>query len=577
MRSPRRTELPQTVEECHQLIWELYDIIDALLARVAKLERQLYGTRRERFIADESELGDEDPSARDSPYGNPPSADESTLALDGSLAESSTPSDNRPSDGPAPEEPASPSTVEFQPTSVKSKRTSSGRRARAYPSDAPRVRVYHPLDESTIPADVLYHPRARRFYRFVREEVDLPRRQIRILEHYQEVIAADDLREVSSTMIAAPVPEPLIDRCFAGNSLLAYLAVSRFADHLPYYREEDIIRRSGIFIARSTQWRWMRSLGSLLLPLVDLMRRRLLVCHVLGIDETPCPILDPTLPRTRKAYLYAQYGDEGQPYVGYYFADHKTRANIETMLAGFQGVLQSDAYICYELITAASLDKIQPAACWAHGRRKFEPLLVKGKHPQASWVLREIQQLYDVEDRARAMSNDDRQALRQRESGTIVERIHAWLLDRDAHERPRAALRQGVNYFLKRWTAFTRFLDDGAIYLDNNRTESVIKGPVMGKKAWLFLGNARGGETAAVMYTLIMSCKRHCIDPLAYLNDVLDRIKTAGPDELEAMLPDRWIESHPDARMKERVQESHAAADRKRVRRAIRRQQLVKH
>jgi hypothetical protein len=362
----------------------------------------------------------------------------------------------------------------------------------------------------------------------------------------------------------------------SGREFVVGLLGGQSLRHLPYYREEDILRRSGVSIPRSTQWRWMRNLAQLVSPLVELMRQRLLTCHVLGIDETPCPILDPKLPHTRSAYLYAQYGDDSQPFVGYYFADRKTRKNIEKMLSGFQGVLQSDAYICYELITDASLDQIQPAACWAHGRRKFEPLLIPGRTTRASWILREIKKLYDIEDRAREMSHDLRHALRQLEARPIVERIHTWLLERAASERPRSALRAGVNYFLNRWEAFTRFLENGAIPIDNNRTEAVIKGPVMGKKAWLFLGNEAAGETAAIMYTLVMTCKRHRVDPYAYLLDVLDRIKTASPEGLEALLPHCWIQSHPEAYWKERAIESHAAAYRKRTRRAARRQKLAK-
>jgi hypothetical protein len=144
------------------------------------------------------------------------------------------------------------------------------------------------------------------------------------------------------------------------------------------------------------------------------------------------------------------------------------------------------------------------------------------------------------------------------------------------NERPRSALRKGVNYFLNRWDAFTRFLEDGAIPIDNNRTEGAIKGPVMGKKAWLFLGNPSGGETAAIMYTLVMSCKRHAIDPYAYLVGVMDRIKNSTPIELESLLPDRWIASHPEAYVEQRATESHDAAQRKRTRRAARRAMLLK-
>ncbi len=128
-----------------------------------------------------------------------------------------------------------------------------------------------------------------------------------------------------------------------------------------------------------------------------------------------------------------------------------------------------------------------------------------------------------------------------------------------------------MNYLRNRWEAFERFLEDGAIPIDNNRTEGMIKGPVMGKKAWLFLGNEQAGKTAAVLYTLTMTCKRHAIDVQAYLTDVFRRIRTATPAELESLLPDRWIEAHPEARVMQRVQESHAAAARRRQRRVQRR------
>lgn len=590
--SPRRIDLPQTLDACHRLILELYETIDELRARVAQLERELYGTKRERFIADdgddsgaedndEEEEGEREEFVEDhevTPFA-PPSL-EDTDVLPGVIGPPLPDLEDAnlvPSDQPAEEESPSPlPTSPGQGTSGKPRRTSAGRRPRVYSPDTPRVQVYHPLDESKISPELLHDPRARRFYRLVREEIEMPRRQIRILEHYQEVIAVDQVDELRTTMIATPLPEPLLERCSAGTSLLAYLAVSRFADHLPYYREEDIIRRSGLSLPRSTLWRWMRKLGQAILPLVEFIRQQLLRSEILGIDETPCPILDPSLPHTRTAYLYAQYGDDWQPYVGYYFADQKSRKNIEPMLAGYQGILQSDAYICYELITAASLDQIQPAACWAHGRRKFEPLLVPGKKTPASWILSEIQKLYDIEDRARDLSSEERLGLRQMESSPIVQTIHQWLLERDAKERPKSPLRKGINYFLNRWEAFARFLENGALPLDNNRTEASIKGPVMGKKGWLFLGNAAGGETAAIMYTIMMTCKRHCVDPYAYLCDVLDQIKSTPVDDLESLMPHRWIQSHPEAYLQERAQESHAAAYRKRERRAERRHKLAK-
>lgn len=538
-------KLPNNLADCHALIRrqaarieklethveKLTGQIDKLTAEVGSLRRQLSGPRRERFVVDEPE--------------EPPQAP-------------------RPPPDACPAEP-------------KPRRTSPGRRPRKIDPSIPREKVYHPLREEDVPAEIWNHPRARRFFRFVREELELPQRRLRVIEHYQEVIVVDDDETVQSTMQAADMPSPLLDRCYVGPSLLAYLAVSRFADHIPYYREEDVLGRSGFSIHRSTQWRWMRGLDKLLDPLVGLMRQRTHESKVLGIDETPCPLICPELARTRSSYLYAEYGDAAHPYDCYSFASRKTRENIQRILGDYQGYLQSDAYICYELITAASDNRLIGVGCWAHARRKYEPLVVDGPHPQATWILKEIQKLYDIEDRAREMTDEARHALRQAESRPIVESIKRWLDERDRQELPRSPLREGVNYLRKRWEAFERFLESGAIRLDNNCTEAAIKGPVMGKKAWLFFGNETGGKTAATLFTLMMTCKRHAIDPQAYLVDVLGRIKKATAEQLEELLPDRWIKQHPEARVRQRVQESHAAAYRKRIRRAARRRALAAH
>jgi len=365
-----------------------------------------------------------------------------------------------------------------------------GRQKRVIDASILREKVLHGLDERNVPPELWNNPRAKRFFRFVREEVELQEARVRVLEHYEEVIALEDEATCQCHLVAASTPEPLIERCYVGVVFLAYLAASRFADHIPYYREEDILARVGFSIHRATQWRWMRVLAGIVLPLVELMRQCVMQSWVQGIDETPCDIL---------------------------------------------------------------------------------PLIDAGPHPQAAWILGEIQKLYDIEDRARDMTDDHRLALRQAESRPIVTGIKVWLDARDQDELPKSPLRAGVNYFRNRWEAFERFLEDGRIPIDNNRTEAAIKGPVMGKKAWLFFGNENAGETAAIFYTLTMTCKRHCIDVQAYLLDVFRRIRTATPAELESLLPDHWIQSHPEARVVQRVQESHAAAARKRQRRAQRR------
>jgi transposase len=538
-------ELPDNVPACHALIRRQAEVIEEFTERIERLNRDLaalkrhvFGSRRERFVAGAVEEPEKEEAM---PEG-------------------------RVLDGEATGDESAATTSALAPP-----RTSKGRQKRVIDQSIPREKVLHPLDEEKVPPEWLKDPRSRRFYRFVREEVELQKARVRVLEHYEEVIVLDDEATGESRMLAASTPEPLIPRCYVGVALLAYLVASRFADHIPYYREEDILARAGFSIHRATQWRWMRALAAIVLPLVELMRQGVMQSRVQGIDETPCALLCPERRRTRNAYLYAQYGDDAHPYVCFAFASHKNEENVRRIVGSYEGYLQSDAYICYELITAASGDRILAVGCWAHARRKFEPLIQAGPHPQAAWILGEIQKLYDVEDRARDMTDDERLALRQSESRPIVTGIRAWLDERDRVELPKSPLREGVNYLCNRWEAFERFLEDGAIRIDNNRTEAMIKGPVMGKKAWLFFGNEQAGETAAVLYTLTMTCKRHAIDVQAYLTDVFRRIRTATPGELESLLPDRWIQAHPEARVMRRVQESHAAAARKRQRRVRRR------
>lgn len=545
-------ELPDNLAACHAVIRRQAEVIDELKALVAEqaaridhlnrdlaaVKRQLFGSRRERFVAESGGNG---------------AGEEVVIEQDNSET------------GPLADE------LDTHPSASTSRRTSRGRQKRVIDASIPREKVLHRLDEGNVPPELLNDPRAKRFFRFVREEVELQERRMRVIEHYEEVIVLDEEVTGESRMLAASAPEPLIDRCYVGVALLAYLVASRFADHIPYYREEDILARVGFSIHRATQWRWMRALAAIVLPLVELIRQRVIQSRVQGIDETPCPILCLELGRTRSSYLYAQYGDAAHPYVHFAFASHKTEENVRRIVGNYQGYLQSDAYICYELIATASGNRIIAVGCWAHARRKFEPLVVAGPHPQATWILGEIQKLYDIEDCARGMTDRQRLTLRQAESRPIVTGIRAWLEERNRQELPKSPLREGVNYLRNRWEAFERFLEDGAIPLDNNRTEAMIKGPVMGKKAWLFFGNENAGQTAAVLYTLTMSCKRHAIDVQAYLTDVFRRIRMATPAELESLLPDRWIAAHPEARLKQRVQESHTAAVRKRRRRLRRR------
>jgi transposase len=531
---PANSALPDNLADCHSVIIEQRDVIAQQDRLIHSLRRELYGSRSERFVEGENGTLESDESGGAGAASAPP---------------------------PEPQ---------LSPPPSLPKRTSKGRRPRVIPDNVPRVRREHRLNEDDIPEHLRNHPRAKRFFRLVREELEVQPATLRVIEHYQEVIVLEE--ETGDTSVrAATVPPPLLKNCYAHVSLLSYLVDSRFAFHLTYYRLEELLARNSHWLHRSTQWRWMRGLADLARPLVARMRELTLQSHVLGFDETPIPLYRPESHRTKSGYLWAGHGDAAHPLTCFFFTPTREQRGPREFLKSFRGYLQSDAYICYELITDEAADRMVAVGCWAHARRKYEALDDLAPHPQAQHALSLIQRLYDIEDRGRGMTDAERLALRQAEAKPIVDEFKGWLDERDQEETPRSPLREAINYQLKRWKVFVRYLEDGAIPIDNNRTEAAIRGPKVGKKNWLYFGNERSGDTAAILYTLTTTCRRHSIDVYTYLVDVLPRLANGPPQQLDELLPHRWIESHPEARVQERVEESYATARRKRVRRAERR------
>jgi transposase len=513
------------------------ELIDKLQVEVKLLKRTLFGSRRERFVAD-------DPN-QTYLFG------EANLQGGGeNEGESETENDE-------------------QDTPPRAPRTSKGRGRRVFPDTIPRRRVDHRLADDELPED-LDDRDVRRFFKKTREELEYIPASLVVVEHFQEILALENpLGETE--MLSATLPASLLERCYVGPSVLAMIATNHFADHLPYYREEDILDRIGFRIHRSTQWRWMRGVAEAMTPLVFLMHRRIMHSHVIQMDETTIPLLDPNSRKTVTSYLWQAYGDDRHPYNCFWFSRSRSRDAPESILSNFRGVLYTDAYSAYESLACEFSDRLQWSCCLAHARRKFEEIEHAGPNAKARYVLSLMQKLYDIEDRARTMSVSERQALRDRESRPLWSELREWLDEKMITELPKSRLRGAMEYLLNRWHAFVLYLDDGAIPIDNNRCEAVFKDPILGRKNWLFLGNEDSGMTSAIMYTLTSTCKRLCIDPLAYLLDVFERIPSASAIELRNLLPDRWLARHPESRIQQRVIEAHAAAERKRLRREGRR------
>ena len=527
----RISHLEALLAEHKKTIADQQETIEQLAADNTLLKRSLFGSRRERY---------EDP-AQELLF------DLKTLQLEAAEGGSDEAS--------------------LEPNGPQKKRTSKGRQRRVFPDFLPREEERHPLHEDEIPDQMLNNPNARRFFKKVGEQLELIPMQLKVVEQYQEVMVLDQADETTK-IVSAKRPPSLI-QSFAGTSVLAYLTVSRFADHLPYYRLEDLLGRSGFRIDRSTQWRWMRGLAHGVTPLVDLMWQLALQSQTLAMDETPVMELGGA-GKTRKGYLWAGVGDDQHPYDCFFYTSDRRSIRPETFLAGFEGYLLADAYVAYERI-GQLWPGVVKASCWAHGRRKFEACHHLGATDQTHTALAYMRQLFDIEDLYRQSSDQERLAGRREKSQPIVESFHNWLQEERARQLPKAKLLGAINYLLNRWDSFTRFLESGGVPLDNNLAERALKFPILGRKAWLFVGNHEAGETAAKLFTLTKTCNRLHIDPFAYLHDVYARLPTTAADELPSLLPDRWLVDHPQHLLPERVQEAIERALRARERRAERR------
>ena len=334
--------------------------------------------------------------------------------------------------------------------------------------------------------------------------------------------------------LANKPPAP-IDKGMAGPGLLAYVITSKFADHLPLYRLESIFGRNGFEIARSTLRVWAGDVADLIRPLYQLMIDRVLLSHVIGTDETVLPMLSPE--KTRQARMWIYQGDDLHPYNVFDFTLSRSRDGPALFLKNYKQVLLADAYGGYEGICIEK-DIIQ-AGCWSHARRKFVDTQ-KLAPAIAAQALGLIGQLFAIEERAKTMNCFDRLALREAHSAVVLEQLHQRLLDWKQQLLPKHPMAEAVGYALNQWKPLTAFLGDGAIPIHNNLAEQQMKRIALGRKNYLFVGNQRGGATAAILSSITSTCRRHDIDPQLYLTQLLANLPATPMSQLEQWLPDAW-------------------------------------
>ena len=378
----------------------------------------------------------------------------------------------------------------------------------------------------------------------------------KVLVHVRYKYACESTCETG--VVRAALPAQPIDKGLPGSGLLAYIAVGKYADHLPLYRLEGIVARSGVEISRKTMCGWMAHCAELLSPVYRRMIAKIKESKKIHTDDTVVPVLDPELDRTKTGRLWAYLGDDDHPYTIFDYTPDRTRAGPVEWLKDFRGYPQADAYGAYDGIYLEENSAIVEVACWAHARRKFFDAQ-KSDQWRSTHAMAMIGQLYAVEREAKAsaaafeketgkpMPRPDYHALRcrlrQEQAKPVMEKIVAWLDAESREVLPKSPMGLAIAYAQNNLVALQRYLEVGMLEIDNNAAERAIKNVVIGRKNWLFAGSDNGGKTAAIFFSLTVTCKQLGINPWAYLKDLLDRVSTHPAKDINDLLPDRWAQT----------------------------------
>jgi transposase len=340
-------------------------------------------------------------------------------------------------------------------------------------------------------------------------------------------------------VIAAPMPDHPIAKCKADVGLLAHLIVSKFADHLPLYRQDGIFEREGVTIPRATQTSWLMQVYESIKPLEETFRRAIFESDVLFTDDAPVPLQVKGSGKLKKARLWAYVrGGTGPPLVAYDFSIDRSKRRPLGYLDDYKGYVHADAYSGYDELFRK--EDIIEVGCWAHARRKFDEAATS-RPKEATDVLARIARLYhEVETPCANMTPEERRLFRQEHAAPLLAGIFEKIDELRRQTIPSEPLRKGIDYALNQRKALCRYLEDGRLRPDNNLAENAMRPVALGRKNWLFVGSERGGKAAALFMSLVKSCKDCEINPWEYLDDMLRRIMSHPVNRLRELLPDKW-------------------------------------
>ncbi|MGH6951064.1 MAG: IS66 family transposase [Vitreimonas sp.] len=384
----------------------------------------------------------------------------------------------------------------------------------------------------------------------VTETLEVVPRQWKVIQHVREKWTCRACEKIAQP----PAPFHVIARGRAGASLLATILAGKYAQHLPLTRQGEAYAREGVDIGVSTMADWVGACAATLYPLVALIRAHVFAAQRIHADDTTVPVLAKGKTRTGRLWAYVRddrpFAGPDPPAVAYFYSRDRSGEHPQAHLTHYAGLMQADAYAGFNPLYegARKPAPIVEAACWAHGRRKFYELAEIAKSPIAIEAVQRIDAIFAIEREIKGMTADARRAVRQERAAPLVADLHAWMIGQRARVSSKSPAAKAMDYMLKRWDAFARFLDDGRLCLSNNAAERAVRGIAVGRKNWTFAGSDRGGERAAAIYTLVETAKLNDADPQAWLADVLARIADHASRDLHELLPWNWRPLNPALR-----------------------------
>jgi transposase len=367
----------------------------------------------------------------------------------------------------------------------------------------------------------------------VSEQLDIEPARFFVVRHIRPQYACRQCE----TITAAPVPPAVIDGGMATPGLLAWVAISKYLDHLPLYRVEQIAARQQVILARSTLSEWIGRIGVALQPLADRLSEKLRQQTSLHADETPVQQLDPGKGKTKRAYLWAYRSNAlsgSPPMVVFDYQISRSGQHAANYLQDWCGTLMVDDYSGYKALFANGVREI---GCWAHARRKFFELHAAGGHPVAAEALQRIARLYAIEEQTKGQTADQRAQSRALHSQPELQSLHDWLLKLRPTVANGGGLAKAIDYTLRRWPALVHYAETGDLPIDNNPIENAIRPIAIGKKNWLFAGSERAGKRAAAIQSLLATAKLNGIEPAEWLKDTLEKLPTWPNSRIDELLP----------------------------------------